>query len=150
MRAFALLALCTGPPFVSSSSGGDVIVTTPLGSYRGMQSNSGTESFIGIKYANVPTRFKPSLRVNRMHSGIQNATKPGSSCVQVGEGAEECLFMNIWRPILSKDQVTTLLPVMFWVHGGGFVTGSGYGGLTDGTKMVSQQVTRLQTIHGSI
>jgi len=38
------------------------------------------------------------------------------------EPSEDCLFLNIWRP---ADATARNLPVMVWIHGGGFVGGSG-------------------------
>lgn len=37
-------------------------------------------------------------------------------------GSEDCLFLNVFTPKLSdaKD-----LPVMIWIHGGAFASGSG-------------------------
>ena len=39
-------------------------------------------------------------------------------------GQEDCLYMNIYTPNvdLNKDE---LLPVVVWIYGGGFITGSG-------------------------
>jgi carboxylesterase type B len=37
--------------------------------------------------------------------------------------SEDCLFLNVWTPTLNSS---ANLSVMFWIHGGGFVIGSGY------------------------
>jgi carboxylesterase type B len=136
----ALLAACM--------LGSDPIVTTPLGTYRGLRSGS-AEAFMGIKYADVPFRFKQAVQNRRVQQGIQDATKPGSICIQAGVahsvGEEECLFLNIWRPARTSSEA--LLPVLLWVHGGGFTTGSGSDMLFDGTNMVSGRDVVLVTIN---
>ena len=40
------------------------------------------------------------------------------------EYSEDCLNLNVWTPGLDGGQ----RPVMVWVHGGSFMTGSGSGG----------------------
>lgn len=37
-------------------------------------------------------------------------------------GSEDCLFLNVYTPKLSKAMD---LPVMIWIHGGAFASGSG-------------------------
>jgi len=50
----------------------------------------------------------------------------GDYCRQIGGGdpgqfSEDCLYLNVWSPA-GRDKP---LPVMVWLHGGGFVLGSG-------------------------
>ena len=40
--------------------------------------------------------------------------------IPVPEMAEDCLHLNVWTPAVSQ---ATRLPVMLWIHGGGFITG---------------------------
>jgi para-nitrobenzyl esterase len=56
---------------------------------------------------------------------LLKAVYAGSPCPQPGQGkndAEDCLFLSIIRP---EGEPTTPLPVLIFVHGGGFQAGSG-------------------------
>lgn len=64
-------------------------------------------------------------------SGVRKATQEGEICSQVDlfsnnfSGAEDCLFLNIHTPELPQGKEKKLLPVMLFIHGGGFIMGSG-------------------------
>ena len=71
--------------------------------------------------------------------GELSATKFGSDCIQYFhwpeyfqrspsekvEGAEDCLYLNIYVPVRDKGTNKTPMPVLFWIHGGAFQFGSG-------------------------
>jgi para-nitrobenzyl esterase len=71
-------------------------------------------------------------------SGVRAANAVGSSCGQ----AEDCLYLNVFQPASANQK--SRLPVMLYIHGGGFVGGSG--GLFDGTQFAKQGVV-LVTIN---
>ncbi len=50
-------------------------------------------------------------------------------------GSEDCLYLNIWQP---NDAGAELLPVMLFVHGGGFVSGSGSQEIYRGNRLSEQ------------
>jgi para-nitrobenzyl esterase len=51
--------------------------------------------------------------------------------------SEDCLVLNIWAPAAKPS---TPLPVMVWVHGGGFVQGSGTSLVYDGVSLAQRGV----------
>ncbi|GLG92614.1 Carboxylic ester hydrolase [Gryllus bimaculatus] len=64
-------------------------------------------------------------------SGVRDAIEPGNQCVQYDGfakaivGDEDCLFLNVFTPCLSSESDNgTSLAVLFWIHGGGFLSGS--------------------------
>jgi len=108
---------------------GDVIVQTENGPYRG-QNRENYVAFEGIRYAEPPLghlRFEAPKPYKLVHSQVVNATTPGNKCMQMSKefeisGDEDCLFMNIYTP-----DVKGKFPVIFFIHGGGFMFGDGHG-----------------------
>jgi para-nitrobenzyl esterase len=119
---------------VSTAQETSPLVKTASGVVRGV--NEGTVSvFKGIPYAAPPVgefRWRPPQPVTPW-DGVRDATEFGPSCAQAGWGtapgsiakgsSEDCLYLNVWTPEGNKPGAK--LPVMFWIHGGAFVGGSG-------------------------
>ncbi|KAJ2951247.1 hypothetical protein O0L34_g5648 [Tuta absoluta] len=90
-------------------------------------------SFKGIPFAQPPIgdlRFKAPQPVQPWE-GVRSAKEHGSICFQrelsfvkspEPTGSEDCLYLNVYSPNLKPDKP---LPVMFWIHGGGFMNGNG-------------------------
>jgi para-nitrobenzyl esterase len=70
-------------------------------------------------------------------SGVRAGNVFGSSCNQ----AEDCLYLNLYKPAATTNK--SKLPVMFYMHGGGFVGGSG--APFDGTHFAKQGVILIST-----
>ncbi|KAL6743806.1 hypothetical protein Aduo_016802 [Ancylostoma duodenale] len=101
------------------------------------------EVFLNIPYASAPVgelRFeKPTPP--KPWEGIRDCTKFGSSCYPIRptevvppeQPSEDCLTLNLIRP--KKEAPLHGFPIMFWVHGGSYESGSavryGYKGLAD-------------------
>ncbi|PWN38186.1 alpha/beta-hydrolase, partial [Meira miltonrushii] len=84
-------------------------------------------SWKGIRYASPPIgnqRFSPA-KVPASLTGTVDATEYGPTCLQSGDGrqSEDCLFANVFRP--SGVSLNKKLPVLIFVHGGGFQSGAG-------------------------
>eukprot|EP01084_Bolivina_argentea_P140225 246586_1 len=129
----------------------NVVINTQLGQILGLEhvikARQTVYSFYGIPYAIAPVgdlRWRPSQLQTTKWNGIYNATAFGDECVQflyepppIGETmSENCLYLNIWTS--KPNNTDTLLPVMFWIHGGGFITGSGSDLTYNGIDIVSQ------------
>jgi para-nitrobenzyl esterase len=110
---------------------GGTRIQTDKGAVKGT-SVGATREFLGIPYAAPPMgalRWKPPQPALPW-TGDFDATKRSSACPQFGpsllpfdlEQREDCLALNVWSP---KASPTSKAPVMVWVHGGGFATGSG-------------------------
>ena len=132
-----------------------VVVSTPLGDVEGLRASDGTEAFKGMPFAEPPLgalRFAPA-EPKAAWTGTLDAHEYGHQCLQGGlfgsgstwgEGNEDCLLVNVWRPRGTTPQSN--LPVMFFIHGGAFVLGSGgsieegtneHTGMYDGAKLAS-------------
>ncbi|KAI4468852.1 carboxylesterase [Holotrichia oblita] len=88
-------------------------------------------SFLGIPYAKPPVgelRFKAPQPPEKW-IGVRNATANGNGCysrnmLNMITGSEDCLFLNVFTPELPAENTNSLKPVMLWIHGGGYTSGS--------------------------
>jgi len=109
--------------------------------------------FIGIRYAPKPVRFSLSEPYTLVEKDI-NATSFGPTCyqnfAQLAENAfntgkpvesEDCLSINIWTPAIVKHKpITKLLPVMFWIYGGGLQFGASSQAQYNGTFLAGHDI----------
>lgn len=115
-------------------------VDLPLGKLRGSHYD-GVNVYRGIPYAQPPVgkrRFAPPVPVQAW-KGIKDATQFGPMSYQDGEGnfSEDCLYLNVWSPEASS---AAALPVYVFIHGGGYVLGSGSQPLYEGKHLAQQGI----------
>lgn len=111
------------------------VVTTTSGRLRGAF-EAGAAVFRGVPYAAAPVgalRFRPPQSPPRW-TGLRDAGRFGPAALQdpgvppfdavfdaPAATSEDCLTLNVWTP----DPGAAALPVLVWLHAGGFVSGSG-------------------------
>jgi len=157
----AMASLLTGtaaaPASASQRDGagaerGRPVLTTSYGGVQGTREGErrGVLVFRGVRYAastegrrflraTVPTRWK----------GAVDASRFGKDCPQRDSGevpvfaswanpqgmSEDCLFLNVWTRGLGDGKKR---PIMVWLHGGGYVTGSGSSHGYDGARLAER------------
>ncbi|KAL4702619.1 hypothetical protein ACJJTC_003569 [Scirpophaga incertulas] len=113
--------------FLDAIIGGDVEYdyVTEFGKVRGQVADDGDYlTFLGVPYAAPPigqNRFKAPQPLSPWKETVYHANRT-VKCPQKGEGDEDCLIVNIFTP---TKQATELYPVLIYIHGGGFLHGSG-------------------------
>jgi para-nitrobenzyl esterase len=126
------------------------LVTIDSGTLEGAHFGPAADEvmFLGIPFAAPPTgalRWKAPQPVEKWQ-GARKATSFGPACPQKDDPVldaavkglqsvepyftyrrdEDCLYLNVWTTNLSGTHGDAgKLPVMFWIHGGGEVTGTG-------------------------
>lgn len=103
-------------------------------------------AFLGIPYAQAPVgdlRWRAPQPATGW-DGVRTATAFGPDSPQAPDPAlrgaghsEDCLHLNVWAP---ADAAPGSLPVMVWVHGGGFAGGAGSDVNCDGAALAAQGV----------
>ncbi|WP_162795762.1 carboxylesterase/lipase family protein [Nonomuraea lactucae] len=123
-------AILAGP--VSARTSDPTVVRTDKGWVQGAATSSGLV-FRGIPFAAPPTgrsRWRPPGPVSEW-SGIRPALRSGGACAQNASDIlaipkitnEDCLYLDVHTP--PAEVGGGRRPVVVWLHGGGFVSGSG-------------------------
>jgi para-nitrobenzyl esterase len=150
---------------------GDTVVEIAQGKLKGYRSGD-IHVFKGVPYGAPPTgvnRFAPP-QTAKPWAGVRTATQYGPSSMQfsvpmnyaanqppgvppmttlLGWGADEnkgedCLVLNVWTPGLADGKKR---PVMFRIHGGSFVIGSGSWPQSEGTALARRGDVVVVTVN---
>ena len=133
-------------------------VETGLGTLSGLL-RDGVRIFRGIPFAQAPVgarRFLPP-GPPAPWAGVRDATRFGPSAPQpplllaalpgmdVGAQGEDCLYLNVYAP--AEARPGSRKPVLVWIHGGGFVIGSGTQPVYDGSRLARRGDVVVVTIN---
>jgi para-nitrobenzyl esterase len=117
----------------------------------------GARAFKGLPYAAPPVgelrwraprpvpswagaRSADDFRMNSLQGVVFDDIDPSVPGV-----SEDCLYLNIWTPV--PPGAPERLPVMVWIHGGGFVVGSGAEPRYDGSRLATRGVVVVTLNH---
>jgi para-nitrobenzyl esterase len=128
--------------------GGLLAVPTPAA--------SGVRSFKGIPYAAAPVgdfRWRAPQPL-KPWPGVRRSDAFGPNSIQglvfsdidpfAAGISEDCLYLNVWTPALGAAE---RLPVMVWIHGGGFAVGSGAEPRYDGANLAAKGIVVVTLNH---
>lgn len=140
----ALLAAAASPIWAAP------IERTASGAVEGIEKDN-AEAFLGVPYAAPPVganRWRAPGKVTSW-KGVRAATQFAPACYQgiakpwgpysedfVASApiSEDCLYLNVWKPAGAQ----TKLPVLVFIHGGGFGGGAGSLPVYDGAKLAAK------------
>ena len=126
-------------PVAGVAQSDPLVVRTESGLVKGID-QEGSTGFLGIPYAKVE-RFMPPKPVNKWsdvrlcdHWGPQAMQNTWGRKLSEAEMSEQCCVLNVWTtspltidhsPLtIHHSPLTKLKPVMVWLHGGGFDSGT--------------------------
>jgi para-nitrobenzyl esterase len=120
----------------------DEVVRTTGGPIQGKVVADGIRAYLGVPYAAPPIgdlRWRPP-RTHQPWQEVRDATALGPSCPQpdismlrgLDSQDEDCLTLNVWTAAADTAEG---LPVMVWIHGGGYYLGGSAEPTYDGTEL---------------
>jgi para-nitrobenzyl esterase len=149
--------------FADEPAAGPATVTTSAGKIRGVH-EAGVYTFRGVPYGATTAgagRFQPPAKP-KPWSNVRETTALGQRSPQLLTAfhgvvppevevmdrdemmGEDCLVVNVWTPTLDRGRK---LPVMVWLHGGGFTSGSGGFICYDGIELARKHDVVVVTVN---
>jgi para-nitrobenzyl esterase len=126
---------------------GNITIKAPSGNFSGKSAN-GINTFYGIPYAQScsgKNRWRAPKKINLNYKHLESVRGPSAFQTvanksfmfdpSLPDSNEDCLNLNIGSPTDASN-----LPVMIWIHGGAYLTGSANGALYNMEALVSKGV----------
>ena len=152
LRAFTVLATLAGTLASGAALAAPVTAHVEQGALSGT-TDGDVNTFLGVPFAAPPVgelRWKAPQPAAKWQ-GARNAVAFAPSCPQAvtpqgfgpwtaeyvvhGAVAEDCLYLNVWAPADMRSQ-----PVLVWIRGGAFTSGSGSVPIYDGAALAREGI----------
>ena len=129
-------------------------VKTRYGTFNGFLDKNGVQTWLGIPYAQppvvklrwqAPQPLKPSNKTfdaKKFGAAAVQVVDPTEDASSYSVQSEDCLTLNIWK----RDEKNNL-PVMVFIHGGGFSVGGSVDSLYNGSKFAAANDVVIVTLN---
>lgn len=136
--ALSLMMASTVPTPVVDTLAGPVegLIERDVSVYRGLPYAKPPIGSLRWRAPQKADRWMTKRSVHEFGPVCMQADPKGDAGVGVESPSEDCLTLNIW----SQTSGAGLRPVMIWIHGGGYISGSGSAPLYDGSALAQRGV----------